>query len=253
LASDPLIHIFNFARSYVCEIKQTKVLFAGFPYHRNNVRSHFHGLLDGTGWREHEAGIKLLCLHHCFEGARVGPADYTFRYNDDVIRVADVPDDFTAVLSGHIHRHQILTTNLEGEPVRVPIIYSGSTERTSFAEKDEQKGYIILENDTGDRGNTVRLKIQFYPLRNRPMIAIKLKVTGMATAEIDRLLRIRFDSLHRDTVLKVEIDGYVSDSQKRILNINYLRSILPETITVDLRYKDNSVFRRKSDEVNRLA
>ena len=57
-----------------------------------------------------------------------------------------------AVLSGHIHRHQVLTCDLGGRPLAAPVLYPGSIERTSFAEKDEEKGYLVLEVDGGRRG-----------------------------------------------------------------------------------------------------
>ena len=52
---------------------------------------------------------------------------------------------FLAVLSGHIHRFQVLTKDLWGRPIKIPILYPGSIERTSFAEKDEPKGYLKVE------------------------------------------------------------------------------------------------------------
>ncbi len=44
-----------------------------------------------------------------------------------------------AVLCGHIHRHQVLRA-----PGLPPVIYSGSTERTSSAEAGETKGVVLL-------------------------------------------------------------------------------------------------------------
>ena len=91
-----------------------------------------------------KSDVKLLCLHHCVEGATCGPGDFTFRDGSDVIPRAALPADVAAVLCGHIHRHQVLRA-----PGLPPVIYSGSTERTSFAEAGETKGVVLLWLSTG--------------------------------------------------------------------------------------------------------
>ena len=90
------------------------------------------------------AEYRVLCLHHCVEGATVGPANFTFTTASDVIRVRDVPGEFAVVLSGHIHRHQVITNDLRGRAIDTPILYPGSIERTSLAEIDETKGFMLL-------------------------------------------------------------------------------------------------------------
>jgi hypothetical protein len=55
----------------------------------------------------------------------VGPGDFTFTTARDVIRHRDVPAGFAAVLSGHIYRHQVLTADLRGRPLRTPVLYPG--------------------------------------------------------------------------------------------------------------------------------
>ena len=68
-------------------------------------------VVEETGWRDHQSDIRLLCVHQTFGGATVGPAGYTFRRGHDVIRTADIPGDFVAVLllqmyPGNEHRIQ---------------------------------------------------------------------------------------------------------------------------------------------------
>ena len=79
----------------------------------------------------------------------MGPAGYIFRDAPDVIKASDIPAGFSAVLSGHIHRFQVLAKDREGKALRAPVFYPGSIERTSFAEKNEKKGYLILEFEKG--------------------------------------------------------------------------------------------------------
>jgi DNA repair exonuclease SbcCD nuclease subunit len=138
----------------VTEVRGERVAVVGFPYQRHGVREAFPGTLEATGWARAEAGLRVLCLHHCVEGATVGPADHTFRASPDVIRCSDLPRAFAAVLSGHIHRHQLLTRDLRGRPLAAPLVYPGSIERTSGAERHETKGYALLDFTSGPGSNS---------------------------------------------------------------------------------------------------
>jgi DNA repair protein SbcD/Mre11 len=139
----PNVHLFDRARTFTLDVRGHRIALAGFPYERDNVRARFPDLLRETGWEEHDAGSRLLCVHHCVEGATVGPANFTFTTAADVIRHRDIPTAFRAVLSGHIHRHQVLTRYL-GRKISTPVLYAGSIERTSTAELGERKGFMIV-------------------------------------------------------------------------------------------------------------
>ncbi len=244
LASDPNIHIFDSPKSYSLQIKDSQVLFAGFPYFRKNVRKNFHSLLNATSWKKHQADLRILCVHHCFEGAQVGPVNYTFRYVDDVIRMNEIPDGFAAVLSGHIHRQQILTTDLSGKPARCPVLFCGSTERTSFAEKDEEKGYLLLEFDIEKLCETALLSSKFCILPVRPMLKVELDVSQMGPASIRQWLKKLATSIEKDAIAKISILGSIDESKLKILNSSFIRSILPATVNCTLVLKDFVVNKR---------
>jgi len=143
-ALHPNVHLFDRPRSFSLEIRGHRIVLAGFPYERENVRGRFPDLLRETGWEDHGADSRLLCMHHCVEGATVGPADFTFTTAADVIRLRDIPSEFRAVLSGHIHRHQVLTRDLSRRKIPTPVLYPGSIERTSLAELGEPKGFMMV-------------------------------------------------------------------------------------------------------------
>jgi DNA repair protein SbcD/Mre11 len=132
------LHLFDRPRTVLLEAGGVRVAFAGFPYQRD-VRARFGELLAAATAGAPPAEVRLLCLHHCVEGATCGPGNFTFRDGPDVIPRAALPADVSAVLCGHVHRHQVLRA-----PGRPPVIYSGSTERTSFAEAGEVKGTVLL-------------------------------------------------------------------------------------------------------------
>ena len=143
------IHVVDRPRTIALCIRDVTIALAGFPCERNGVRKGFRDLVERTGWRRVPADIRLLCLHQTVEGATVGPVGYMFRGDPDVIAGRDIPRGFAAVLAGHIHRHQVLTTDLAGRALAAPVFYPGSIERTSSAERDETKGYVIVEIGAG--------------------------------------------------------------------------------------------------------
>jgi len=154
------LHVFDRPRTVALEAGGVRVAFTGFPYARE-VRDRFAALLAAARAGAPAADVRLLCLHHCVEGATCGPGDFTFRAGPDVIPRAALPRDVAAVLCGHVHRHQVL--HADGLP---PVVYAGSTERTSRAEAGETKGVVLL---TFDPDGLVRT--EFRPLPGREALA----------------------------------------------------------------------------------
>jgi DNA repair exonuclease SbcCD nuclease subunit len=221
-ASHPLVHVFDRPRTFVADVRGTRVALAGLPYERRDVRTRFPDLLAQTSWREARAGHRVLCLHHCVEGATVGPADFTFTTAADVIRARDVPPDFAAVLSGHIHRHQVLTRDLNGCRLATPVLYPGSVERTSVAEIGEPKGYMILHLD--DRG----MEWEFRRLPARPMLRRDVPAEVADPATLESAIVAIVAEAPRDAVVSIRVAGTVTISAAR------LRAIVPETMNVEI-------------------
>jgi DNA repair exonuclease SbcCD nuclease subunit len=179
-ARHPNLHIFREPSTRRVRIGGADVALSGFPYQRRGVRELFPGLLRDTEWEGVDADLRLLSIHHCVEGATVGPSDYTFRNAPDVIRCRDLPGGFAAVLSGHIHRHQILRRDLRGRTLATPVYYPGSVERTAFAEAGEEKGFLILETQPGPDGGKV-VREAFHRLPTRPM-EVRYRTPGGGSA-----------------------------------------------------------------------
>jgi exonuclease SbcD len=228
-ASHPLVHVFDRPRTFVVEVRGHRVALAGFPYERTDVRLRFPLLLGETGWSSTAADVRLLCLHHCFEGATVGPGDYTFRTAADVIRARDLPAGFSAVMSGHIHRYQVLTQDLRGHSLAAPVCYPGSIERTSFAEADEAKGYMIVEAGAG-----IPVNHSFHPLPARPMIRHELSVDSLSTAAFQVAIESMIAAAPPDAVLLIRLAGSVTDAHMRAVSFRRLRTMAPRTMTVDV-------------------
>ncbi|AFY58407.1 Exodeoxyribonuclease I subunit D [Rivularia sp. PCC 7116] len=73
---------------------------------------------------------------------------------------------FDYVALGHVHRHQNL--NKSNKP---PVVYPGSIERVDFSEEKEDKGYVMVEVESGSA------KWEFCPLAVRSFRTIEVDVS----------------------------------------------------------------------------
>lgn len=232
-AKHPGIHVFDEPRTFVAEVRGMRVALAGFPSERDAVRGRFSDLLNATRWRDVGADVRLLCLHQCIEGSTVGPGNYMFTTAADVIRCADIPAGFDAVLSGHIHRHQVLTRDLRGRVLGAPVLYPGSIERTSIAEADENKGFLLVEIALDDR--QARVNWQFQALPARPLVRCMLDVGSCTDAELEARLREFVTDAPADAVLTIRVEGAITSHAGRLLSAAHLRSLAPPTMNVEVR------------------
>ena len=234
-ASHPNIHIFVRPKTFYLEINGFTLALAGFPYVRDNIRQNFCRVLEQTGWNKTPADAVVLCLHHIVAGAslQMGPRMYVFRNNPDVIRTVDLPPGFAAILSGHIHRFQVLAKDLQGNSMPTSVFYPGSTERTSFVEKDEPKGYLTLEIETCAKPAGGILKHwQFHELPARPMHQLEVQAAGLTAAQLESWIKENLKKLPQDSVVKLRIHGSVSREALKVLHAVSLRALAPPTMNV---------------------
>jgi DNA repair protein SbcD/Mre11 len=242
------LHVFRGPGTFLVDVRGCRVAVAGFPYQRHRIRERFPQVLEDTGWRQVEADLRLLCFHHCVEGATVGPGDYTFRHSPDVIRCADLPAGCAAVLSGHIHRHQVLRRDLQGMDLPTPVLYPGSAERTSFAEMGEEKGYLLLELEPSRHGGDL-VRRRFVPLPSRPMLVRELHPrgiagTGWSSPELGAQLAATLADAPPDAVLRIRIHGEVPPEARTSLAAAHLRSLTPTHMNLEVVLVDERAHRR---------
>ena len=235
-AQHPRIFLFDRPRTFTVDVRGMRLAVAGFPSERHDVRTQFGDLLEATRWRRVDAHARILCLHQCVEGATVGPNDFTFTTAPDVIRARDLPAAFCAVLSGHIHRHQVLTRDLRGGPIAAPVLYPGSIERTSFAEAEETKGYMTV-NLTCDAPDT-RLDWHFHPLPARPLVRREVHLDAVAGAALEPTIRALIGDSPADAVLTIRVAGKLGDDARRVLSAANLRRLAPATMNIELKLED---------------
>jgi DNA repair exonuclease SbcCD nuclease subunit len=229
----PNLHIFHRPATFIYSGPKGSLALSGFPFARE-VRDRFGRLLGQTGYTQEKAVPRLLCLHQTIEGAQVGLADYTFRGGADIIRGRDIPSGFSAVLCGHIHRAQVLRSDLAGRPLAAPIIYPGSIERTSFAERDEEKGYYIVSIALQEPGRAKWVDAQFVALPTRPMVSLVLESGARSGPALEQRLREQLAALDPDSVVRVQLRGQGDELALRTLTAARLREIAPPSMNIVL-------------------
>jgi DNA repair exonuclease SbcCD nuclease subunit len=225
------IRVFDRPRTFLQRVDDKTITLAGFPFTRK-VRDKFPSLLKETCYQEYDADLRYLCLHQTFEGAVVGPTDFTFRSSPDNIPGSEIPADFNAVLSGHIHRGQQLTQTLNGLPLPAPVIYPGSIERTSFAERFEEKYYVLLK--IYPRPDKPLQVIEYHKLPTRPMVKLKIPVEDRNTSQVKLLIRDRLNLIDPQAVVRIDLTGKNGELTSSGLTAAGLRSLAPGSMNVFL-------------------
>ena len=243
LAAHPNIHLFDHPQTFILETEKGSLALAGFPFVRSAIRGEFLYRVAQTGWQHVKADTYVLCIHQSVDGATVGPAGFTFRYSPDVIRATDIPHGFSAVLAGHIHRFQVLTRDLKGRSLNAPVFYPGSIERTSFAERNEKKGYLILEFETQGPSADKLQRWTFQELPARPMTRIQMHATGIGGKQIRSRIQSRLFEIAEDSVVQIKVHGHLSEEALRVLSAPSLRALAPATMNIISAFKTPSSVR----------
>ncbi|MGE5360362.1 MAG: metallophosphoesterase family protein [Bacteroidales bacterium] len=192
------LHVFDRPHTVLLQARGVRVAFTGFPY-MPAIRDRFNDAFAAATRDVHAADLQVLCIHQVVEGATCGPGAFAFRFGPDVIRATDLPRGLAVTLSGHIHRHQVLT------PVnRCPVIYAGSIERTSFAEEGETKGYVMLE-----LARSGLERVEFNELPARPMVTRHLSLAGAGHSDAMARVAAALDSTPEDAVVRLRVTGSI--------------------------------------------
>jgi exonuclease SbcD len=241
----PNLFIFRQPSTFSFVVRGVRLVVAGFPYSRHG-RDELATLLEQTACRQTKADIRLLCMHQTVEGAQVGVQNYTFRHGPDVIRGQDLPGDIAAVLAGHIHRAQLLKNDLAGRRLPAPVVYPGSVERTAFAEREEVKGYAVVELRPTTDGTGRLSGVRFLPLPTRPMVVLTLATTGLGRPALEEQLRSRLQELDPAAIVAIEPRGPLTADLTAVLSASSLRALAPATMNVEVRWPRNPAALRVS-------
>ena len=216
-------NIYYYTKSQIFQFRLNKIDIdiAGFPCVRNDVKSVFPGIISEIQGQLRAEAVKLLCMHQSIEGAQVGPANFTFRQGYDVIAIDDLPNNFDLILSGHIHRAQVLYTRN-----KTPVIYPGSIERTAFAEKDEEKGFYEIDINTQKE-----CSFRFIKLNTRPMIDVLLEKESYTINSLKNEILLFISEIHPDSIIRFKMKN---STNLPLMNVKLLGDIIPSTMNYQI-------------------
>jgi exonuclease SbcD len=142
-----------------------------------------------------DGDVNILLTHYPVEGF-VG-----YTRDEPVIRVASVPSNCQLVGVGHFHSYQ--TKELQ----RTTIIYPGSTERASFHEENEEKGFAWIE--LGNEGVISREHIKTAAREFRTIDAL----FPDDPSPMEHLEHVLDQSTNPDAVVRLRLKGHVTIEQ----------------------------------------
>ena len=220
------IYIFDESSTFFFEKKNAIIGITGFPNIRNGIRLQFEQVFKEATEGNPGLDIKLLLMHQAIQESKI--EGFTFRYGIDVLPLEMLPADYHAVLSGHIHKAQIFHYEKRGD--KIPVIYPGSTERTSVVEMAEEKGfYELIFEESDSRWELIEMK--FHILPTRPMI--RLDITKLTEDEnvLRNLLEAELSKLNLNSVVRLRCE--IPETRK-LLTAELLRELTPEAMTLTL-------------------
>ncbi len=220
------IYIFDEPSTFFFKKKNAIIGITGFPNIRNGIRLQFEHIFAEATEGNPDVDIKLLLMHQAIQESKI--EGFTFRYGIDVLPLEMLPADYHAVLSGHIHRAQIF--HYEKSENRIPVVYPGSTERTSVVEMAEEKGFYELLFEEFDSGWKM-IETKFHILPTRPMI--RLDITKLTEDEkvLRDLLEAELSKLDQNSVVRLRCE--IPETRK-LLRAELLRELTPKTMTLTL-------------------
>ena len=134
----------------------------------------------------------------------------------------------------------MLLRDLAGRRLPVPVLYPGSTERTSFAERAETKGTMMLEVDRGQvttggqaTGGVVRWELRALPVP--PMVEVELEA-GAGAGLLTARLRESLARLDPRSVVRIRLRGDLSPEALPALRAEALRAAAPPTMHVSVAW-----------------
>lgn len=191
-------------------------------------------------------GLKIHCIPHCIEGTvdenlsklKVDRAfDYnvglmhagvvgisvfrTNEFNEQLVSSGYLRKEFDYIALGHYHCHTRIEDNA---------FYAGSTERFSFNEVGEEKGFIEVELD--------EKRVQFHPLKIREMIDLEpIDCSELSLEDImDEIKDAILGCEPKDKIVRLRILNIPSHIYPSI-DFNAIRRMSSESLNFEIKYE----------------
>jgi exonuclease SbcD len=124
----------------------------------------------------------VLAAHVSVGAAKAGSESMMAIGQEPTILLSNIAlPAFDYVALGHIHKHQVLAE-------KPPVIYAGSLERVDFSEEKDEKGFYVVDIETGAAGRKVTY--EFHPVKARRFLTINVELEQADTDPTAKTLSI---------------------------------------------------------------
>ena len=141
-----------------------------------------------------EGDINIAILHYNYGPARPPPM-----WSAPTIRETNVPKDLHYLALGHYHRYYVARVGL------THIVCPGSTERRSFAEEGESKGFVYAELD--EKGVK---KLEFLETNPRPLKTVSVTIREEDANPTRKVIMAVKNLSDLNMILRIRVRGRIS-------------------------------------------
>ena len=225
----PGVFVFDRPKSLSLTLDGYSVGVAGSPFIRKDSKRIFLAALEETEYEGLRSDFNILVTHQAFDGASVGPVDFTFRAGrHDTVSRHTIPLDFDYIAAGHIHRYQILYHPLKPG---LNFVYPGSIQRMSFAETYEEKGFVEGEVLNG------RIETRFIPLPAYEMEIVEIEAAGRSADACENDICSQFWRFDEDRVIRFNLTGGTTAGDYPDIDFQRIRAEMPGVIECQFAIK----------------
>jgi len=167
-----------------------------------------------------EARYNIFVAH----GVAAGMPEFSMADLGEQELPLELLDQFDYAALGHYHNHSRVSKRA---------YYSGSTERLSQAEREADKGFLLVELEP--------LKVEFQPVSCRAMV--DLPVINAAGKRGDQLLQILTETVERvdssDKIVRVNVTNVTEETLKTIPAAE-IAELKQKSFALDVRFEKDS-------------
>ncbi len=158
------------------------------------------GVITDLAGRLDPAIPSILAAHVWIQTARVGSENAMLLGNEHMLLLSNVANPaFDYVALGHIHKAQALCDS-------PPTVYSGSLERLDFGDRDDDKGFYVVEiqPESGKAGR--RVSFQFHPVSARRFVTASVNVEQEDIDPTATVIKaVQANGNFRDAIVRLQI------------------------------------------------